>query len=403
MPRPRPISLLFAAALCVAALGGCGGGDPGEDSSAGPVEIAPGPDNWPYFGRIPPRTHYLEAPDQLNPPLKRLWSFSDRVLIEFPPALYDGVAYLADKYGDVRALRVSDRKVLWDLQKDDRYVGPPSDTTAPAYSEGNVYVAFQGGEMVSLDAGSGKIAWKRDMHTGLQSSPIVIDGRIYIGSEKATLFALDADSGKTIWTYDAGSPIKTSPSVNSGAVYFGNYSGSMFAVDAESGKLRWKTDTTRTAPGGTGGFYSSPAVAGRKVYAARDDGTVYAFDEESGKQSWSFQTGDDIYGSPALAKVAGTPLTVYIGSYDSKLYALNAASGRKEWDFDVGGQVPGTATVIGHTVYTSSFQTRESIGIDIDTHKKVFSFASPGYTPMISDGKNLYLVGYFTLHGFEPR
>jgi outer membrane protein assembly factor BamB len=114
-------------------------------------------------------------------------------------------------------------------------------------------------------------------------------------------------------------------------------------------------------------------------------------------------TNGAVYGSPAVARVPGTVPTVYIGSYDSHLYALNAATGKREWRFDVGGPVPGTATVIGRTVYTSSFKTGKSIGIDVHTHRRTFSFDSPGYTPMISDGRNLYLVGYFTLHALRPR
>ena len=241
------------------------------------------------------------------------------------------------------------------------------------------------------------------MQTGLQSSPIVVDGRLYLGSEKGILFALDAASGKTEWTFNTPTPIKTSPSVDSGLVYFGDYSGTVYALDAASGKRRWETDTTGTAPGGDGGFYSSPAIADGRVYIGRDDGVAYAFDQKTGKQSWFFQTEGDIYGSPAVAAVPGEPLTVYFGSYDSRLYALNAKTGKKEWDYDVGGPVPGTPTVVGHTVYTSSFKTAKSIGIDIRTHKKTFTFDSPGYTPMISDGLNLYLVGYYTLHGFTPE
>lgn len=402
--NPRLLAGLFLA-IPLLALGACGGDDsPKPDGPTGEqAKIETGPDNWPHFGRESQRTHYLAGPDKLNPPLKQRWSFSDRVLIEFPPALHQGIAYLADKYGDVRALRLSDQKVLWDIQKDHRDVGPPTDTTAPAYADGHVYVAFQGGELVSFDADTGKIAWKRNMQSGLQSSPIVIDGRLYLGSEKAIMFALDARNGRTIWTYKAPTPIKTSPSVDAGVVYFGDYSGSVFALDAKRGKLKWKTDTTNTKPGGDGGFYSSPAIAGGKVYAGRDDGIVYAFDQKTGRQSWFFQTEGDVYGSPAVAKVPGTPLTVYIGSYDGRLYALNAGSGRKEWDFDVGGPVPGTATVVGRTVYTSSFKTAKSIGIDIHSRKQTFSYDSPGYTPMISDGENLYLVGYYTLHGFTPE
>lgn len=366
-------------------------------------DLSTGSDSWTHFGRDDQRTHWLPGPDSLDPPAKQKWTFSDRVLIEFPPAVYDGIAYIADKYGNVRALRLEDQKVLWDIQKDHRDVGPPTDTTAPAYADDHVFVAFQGGALVSFEADSGKIAWRRNMQTGLQSSPLVVDGKIYLGSEKGLLFALDAATGKTVWTFKTETPIKTSPSIDGGRVFFANYSGSVFAVDAKTGKLEWETNTARTAPGGQGGFYSSPAAAAGKIFLGRDDGIVYAFDQKSGKQAWFFQTEGDIYGSPAVAKTKNSPLTVYVGSYDSRLYALNAASGKKEWDFDVGGPVPGTATVVANTVYTSSFKTGYSIGVDIESHKKVFSYDSPGYTPMISDGKNLYLVGYYTLHGFEPE
>ena len=146
----------------------------------------------------------------------------------------------------------------------------------------------------------------------------------------------------------------------------------MYALDAETGKPIWRTNTTKVKPFGRGGFYSSPAIDFGRVYAARDDGTVYAFDEKTGKVEWYFPTHNFIYGSPALAEVPGTPPTVYIGSYDEHLYALNALNGKQRWKYDVGGPIPGTSTVIGNTVYTTSFKTREAVGIDVHTHRKTF-------------------------------
>ncbi len=376
----------------------------GAGTSTVPGKSANNPDtDWPLFGRTEQRTQFLPAPDNLNPPLRQLWQFNDRALLEFPPAIFDGVAYLADKYGDVRAIRLSDQKVLWDIQKQRRNVGPPSDVTAPTYSDGRVYVAFENGTLAALDAASGKVDWKRDIHSQLQSSPLVVGKTVYIGSDKTNLYALDANDGKVRWAFNSPNPIKASPSFDRGSVFVADYGGGMFAIDAKTGRLRWRTNTTKIAPFGDGGFYSSPAIAFENVYAARDDGTVYAFDERTGRKVWSYETGQDIYGSPALAKVPGTEPTVYIGSYDNNLYALNAKSGKKEWSFDVGGQIPGTATVVGHTVYTSSFETQKSIGIDLHSHEQTFEIPSPGYTPMVSDGRNLYVVGYFTLHAMTPK
>lgn len=35
----------------------------------------------------------------LDPPLRQAWSINAHALIEFPPAINDGVAYVINKYG----------------------------------------------------------------------------------------------------------------------------------------------------------------------------------------------------------------------------------------------------------------------------------------------------------------
>jgi outer membrane protein assembly factor BamB len=398
------MSLVFAFLALGMLVVGCGGEDSsgGKGSSATPASSSANLIDWKLFGRVPQRLHYLKS--DLNPPLKQIWDYNDQALIEFPPAIAGGQIFLVNKYSNVRALRASDGKVIWDLRRDSHYKGPPSDVTAPVFGRGKVFVAFMDGTLVAIDADDAKIAWKRKLPTTLQSSPLLIGATLYIGSDNGTLFALDASSGRDRWTYKARHVIKDSPSFDRGRIYFGDYGGAMFALRASDGKPVWQVNTADLPPGGEGGFYSSPAIANGRVYAGRDDGAVYALDQKTGRYSWSVDTGQPVYGSPAVADVPGTPgSTVYIGSYDHRLYAIDALSGKVRWRFDVGGSVPGTAVVIGHTVYTSSFATQKSIGIDVRSHKKVFSYGSPGYTPMVSDGRSLYLVGYYSLHRFDPK
>src|SRR5690606_38778502 len=132
------------------------------------------------------------------------------------------------------------------------------------------------------------------------------------------LVALRTSDGSTRWSFDAPGAIKASPSYHDGRVFFADYHGSMFALDAVSGRAAWRTNTTEQPPYGSGGFFSSPAIGFGRVYAGRDDGTVYAFDERSGRIAWSFDTGGAVYGSPALARVPGTPPTVYIGAENGR-------------------------------------------------------------------------------------
>ena len=95
----------------LALLAGCGGSGDGTSAAGGPpaqadataaaqqaAETAPGPDDWPFFGRVPQRTHYLPEPERpLDPPFKQVWSLNTHALIEFPPAIHNGVAYVINK------------------------------------------------------------------------------------------------------------------------------------------------------------------------------------------------------------------------------------------------------------------------------------------------------------------
>jgi len=392
------LALLTGAQLA----GGCGGSSDGGGRDATAVS-APLVD-WPMFGRVPERTHYLPASNRraIDPPLREAWSISTNALIEFPPAIANGVAYVVNKFGNAKAVRLRDRKILWQGIADPRNAGKPTDVTAPVYHRGKVFFVFVDGRIRALDAATGKLAWQRELPGHLESSPLAVGGVLYLGTDTTNVVALRASDGKVLWQFNSPGAIKASPSYHDGRLYVADYESAMFCLDARTGRPIWRTNTSRVPPYGRGGFYSSPALAFGRVYAGRDDGTVFAFDQGTGRVDWSFPTRNFVYGSPAVAKVPETPPSVYIGSYDEHLYALNALTGKREWRYDVGGPVPGTAVVIGHTVYTSSFKTRESTGIDVRTHKRTFHMRQAGYTPMVSDGRRLFLISYYSLIGLEP-
>ncbi len=398
MRRWAPIFLALALAAALA-LSGCGGsegaGDP-PGSSAGLV-------SWPVFGRVPERTQYLAARQRaLDPPLREAWSINTHALIEFPPAVANGVAYVVNKYGNARAVRLRDRKVLWERNPHPGDAGTPTDVTGPVYHEGKVFFADVSGNLLAVDARTGKRVWDRRLPGHLESSPMAVGGTLYLGTDATNVVAVRASDGKVLWQFNSPGAIKASPSFHDGRVFVADYESGVFCLDDRTGRLIWRTNTSKAQPFGEGGFFSSPAVAFGRVYAGRDDGTVYAFDERTGRIEWAFQTHNFVYGSPAVARVPGTPPTVYIGSYDKRLYALDARTGRPRWRYAVGGPVPGTATVIGHTVYVSSFKTGETLGIDVRSHRRTFRIKQAGYTPMVSDGRRLYLIGYYTLIGLQP-
>jgi outer membrane protein assembly factor BamB len=69
---------------------------------------------------------------------------------------------------------------------------------------------------------------------------------------------------------------------------------------------------------------SSPHAVDGVLYLGTDTTNLVALDEKTGKVEWSFDTGDYVYGSPAVARVPGTPPTVYIGAENGRFFALDA-------------------------------------------------------------------------------
>ena len=139
------------------------------------------------------------------------------------------------------------------------------------------------------------------------------------------------------------------------------------------------------------------------MYIGSTSGAVYAFWANSGAQSWSASTGAYVYSSPAVADVPGVGPTVYIGSYDGNLYAYNALSGGGRWSHAAGGRIDGSATVLGNVVYYSSLGSNTTEGLDLRTGRKVFSFPDGEFSPVITDGKAVFLIGYSTIYQMLPK
>jgi hypothetical protein len=231
MGNRATLGILVAGLTAVLALVGCSASDDAA-TSASNAHPASGASyvNWPLFGRIPARTHYLPAESKvLDPPLKQAWSVNTHALIEFPPAIHDGVAYVINKYGNGKAVRLRDRKVLWEINIRPSDRGKPNFVTAPVYYEGKVFGAFLTGHLAAGDAETGKKVWVRKFDAHLESSPLAVDGTLYLGTDTANLIALRASDGRTRWTFNAPGAIKASPSYHDGKVFFADYQSSTSA------------------------------------------------------------------------------------------------------------------------------------------------------------------------------
>lgn len=353
--------------------------------------------NWPLFGFDRARTRYLPAKG-IKPPFRKLWRYTDRPLLEFPPIYVGGKLYLVNNSGRALSLDADTGKVLWE-----RRIGRLN-ASSPAYHRHRLYIVnLVPGHILKLDAKTGKTIWKRSLPGRAESSPVVVGRTVYFGCENGSLFALSTISGDVRWETQLGGEVKSAPAYYGGNLYVGDYGGTMSAVNAKTGAIKWQAGSLGQGFGTTGAFYSTPAVAYGRVYAGNNDGRVYSYDIRDGTLAWTYSTGGYAYSGPTVANTRHSPPTVFIGSFDGNVYALDAKDGSLRWSRSAGGQVIGSLSAVGDIVYVAEFSDTSTTGYMMRSGRKVFSYPRGTYTPVISDGRRIYLTGYSSITALQPH
>lgn len=351
---------------------------------------------WPLYGYDRARSRYLPVRG-VKPPFRKAWRYTDRPLLEFPPTVARGRLFFVNNNGYAIALDADTGRRLWK-----RRVGRLN-ASSPTFHKGRLYIVnLVPGHVLKLHARTGRVLWKRPLPGRAESSPVVVGRSLYFGCENGQLFSLSTRNGNVRWATSLGGPIKAAPAYYGGVLYVGDYGGYMNAVVAKNGKLKWQSDSLGQGFGTSGAFYSTPAVAFGRVFAGNNDSRVYSFDRKDGTTAWTYSTGGYVYSGPAVARTRRTGPTVYIGSFDGNVYALNAQSGEPRWIRSAGGQVIGSLTAIGDIVYVAEFSDTSTTGYSMKTGKTVFRYPRGTYTPVVSDGRRMYLVGYSSITALQP-
>ena len=338
---------------------------------------------WTLYGATPERTQ-THASIGLRPPFRVVWK--RRIgYIEFPAVVSDGIAYITNLGGTIRALRMLDGKRIWF-----RKIKYGKSASSPAVVGDELVVHGMDGYVRVLDRLTGRLIWRYYVGSAVESSPIVVHGVDYFGTWDGNVYALDLRRHRVRWIHRAGSKITSSASIAGGTLYIGDYSGRIWALSPDSGGVRWVS--------GVGGrIYGTPSVAGGRVFVPSSDGDSLTAFSVQGRQLWSINTGAYVYSSPAVW--AGR---VYFGSFNGVLYCVAAASGHILWSYSSGRPISGAPTVVAGMVYFSN-TGRRTYGLDARSGRRLMSFADGDYVPISGNGSKLLLHGFATLYGVEPK
>ncbi len=339
---------------------------------------------WPVYGATALRSQ-AQTEIRLRPPFRVVWSRGLGSLIEFPAVVSDGVAYIGNSRGTIRAISMRSGKIVW------RHDTPRGKLAAsPAVVGREVLVHGMDGHVWALDRRNGRLRWYRTIGSPIESSPVVRRGTDYFGTWSGRLYALNVRTHRVRWTRSLGAKITSSVAVAGGTIYVGDYAGRIWALSARTGRTRWVRHVN-------GRVYGTPAVSHRRVFVPSSTGGSLTAFSTGGRHLWSVHTGSYVYSSPAVW--AGR---VFFGSYDGVFYSVSARSGRVLWRVGAGGAISGAAVVVAGVAYAGSFGHRIT-GVNARTGRVLLRFPHGEYVPVSGNGGRLLLHGFSRLYAVAPR
>ncbi|MFW5927432.1 MAG: outer membrane protein assembly factor BamB [Wenzhouxiangella sp.] len=205
----------------------------------------------------------------------------------------------------------------------------------PLYDDGLIWVGDRAGNIVAVDAESGRI--EREFETGLplSSGPNVVDGRLLVGTFDGEILMLDAANGRELWRNRMSSEVLAQPQLHDGIVIARSIDGRVFGFDENDGRRTWVYD--RSVPLLTLRGNSDPLTRAGRVYIGYDDGMVVALDAAEGTVEWE-QRVSEPEGRTELERLADIdgPMVVvggdlYVATYHGRLAGMAVESGRLLW------------------------------------------------------------------------
>lgn len=185
-----------------------------------------------------------------------------------------------------------------------------------------------------------------------------------------------------VWSRKDVTDVASQGTLEGNLYLYTNTAGKVYALDPRNGRELWSFETGNK-------IFSTPAVAKGTVIVSSADGCIYALDKKRGTLRWKLDTGYPIVACPTVADDA----TVYIGSSNGKFYSLNLADGKVNWTSEgMRGYIESRPAVDRKHVYIGTWGAM-FYAFDRATGKKVWEFDtgrgryfSPGACwPMVVD------------------
>lgn len=245
------------------------------------------------------------------------WAFDTKSENLSEPLLQDGVVYFLSGVNTLYALDAATGQSLWLYSRQDTSQISIRGGAKPTYANGQIYVGFSDGALVSINAKTGSPNWEVQLNRGkrfkdIDASPVIDGNVVYISGYDDKLYAVSADKGEILWRAEGGGYFPLT--LLGDRLIYPTSSGEVRALRKSNGDTLWTYKVERGIPTGVQN-YKGTLVFGES------QGSLRFIDPQTGKSLGEFEPGRGILSTPQVDEKAGR---VYFISGEANLYAIDA-------------------------------------------------------------------------------
>ncbi len=244
------------------------------------------------------------------------------------PTVVEGRLFVITIDDRLLSLATDDGRQLWSHQAagaTTSILGRP----APAYADGLAVAGFGSGELATLRATSGSVAWTDTLaakasggglvdFSAIRGLPVVSDGRVYAISMGGLAVSLDLPSGRRLWEREAAG--EDSPWAAGDWLFIVSLDQRIAALARDDGRAAWVTDLPRWENPEKQKdpiTWYGPLLAGDRLIVAGTNHQALAVSPYTGE----ILGQQDLSGAASLGPIVADG-TVFVVTDDGRLLAL---------------------------------------------------------------------------------
>jgi outer membrane protein assembly factor BamB len=229
----------------------------------------------------------------------------------------------------VYAVRLRDGGTIWSTRTDG--------IVAPLALDGDtLYAATEGGTVLRLDTGDGKVVWRRRLAATVRAAPVPTSEGIVVATTADTVYLLERATGRVRGRLATPGAVLAAPALDGTRLYAGTTAGRLLAIELPALTVAWDL------PAGDAVF-GALAVARDTVHALARNGTLWLVPTHAPSAARSLALG-------ITATAGPTPLAsgVLVAGISGEVLLIDPRTGAILWRVELDGPIEQPPLVRDH-------------------------------------------------------